>query len=148
MVDHPIRSRTITVDLIDHNDGLQPQSQRLLGYEARLRHGPFDGIDKQQDTINHAKHALHFTAKVRVTRCIHDVDVHALVINGQILGQNRDTPFLFEIVRVHDAFDNVLVRRKTPCLLQQLVDQCRLTVVDVSNNRDVTNGTGHIGVTL
>ena len=74
--------------------------------------------------------------------------MHALIIDRQILGQNRDAPFLFQVVRVHDAFGDVLVGRESTCLMQQLIDERSLAVVDVGNDGDVSNGTGHIGVTL
>ena len=91
---------------------------------------------------------LDLTAEVGVSRRIDDVDVHALIIDRQVLGQDRDTPLPFQVVRIHDAFGDVLVGRKTACLMQQFIDKRSLAVVDVGNDGDVANWTGHVGVTL
>jgi hypothetical protein len=47
-VDHVVGARAGSVDLVDDDDGLEAQRQRLLGDEARLRHRAFDGVDQQQ----------------------------------------------------------------------------------------------------
>jgi hypothetical protein len=75
VVDHPVRTGARTVDLVDHDDGLEAQRQRLAGHEAGLRHRAFDGIDQQQHAVDHRQHALDFTAEVGVARGVDDVDV-------------------------------------------------------------------------
>jgi len=148
MIDHPVGAGAIAVDLVDHDDRLQAQRERLLGHETRLRHRPLDRIDQQQNAVDHAQHPFHLAAEVRVSRRIDDVDVHALVIDRQILGQDRDAAFLFQVVRIHDPLYDVLVGREGACLLQQLIHKRGLAVVDVGDDGDVTNGTGHERVTL
>ena len=39
-----------------------------------------------------------------------------------------------------DLFGNVLIGGKSPCLLQQLIDQGGLAVVDVGDNGNIANG--------
>ena len=145
VIDHPVRTRPVAVDLVDHNNRLQAQRQRLFGHKTRLRHRAFDGIDQQQHAIDHRQHALDLATEVGVARGIDDVDMHALVIDGQILGQDRDSAFFFQVVRVHDPFGNVLVGRESASLMQQLIDERGLAVVDVSDDGNVANGTGHVG---
>ena len=41
------------VDLVDDDDRLQPQPQRLAGDELGLRHRAFGGIDQQDDPVDH-----------------------------------------------------------------------------------------------
>jgi len=48
-----------------------------------------------------------------------------------------------EVVRVHDALLDVLVRGKGARLLQQFVDQRGLAVVDVGDDGDVAQGARH-----
>ena len=41
------------VDLVDDNDDLVPQLQRLLQHEAGLRHGALRGVYQQQNAVDH-----------------------------------------------------------------------------------------------
>ena len=143
LVDDPVRARTVAVNLVDHHDRLEAQGQRLLGHEAGLRHRAFDSIDEKQHAVDHAQHALDLATEVSVPRGVDDVDVHTLVIDRQVLGQDGDAPLLFEVVRIHHALGDVLVRGEGAGLLQELVDEGGLAVVDVGNDGDVTDGTGH-----
>ena len=108
-IDHEIRTRARTVDLVDHHDGLEAQGQRLARDEDGLRHGAFDGIDQQQDAIDHRQHPLDFAAEVGVSRGVDDVDVRAFVFDGAVLGQNGDAAFFLDVVRIHDPFGHRLV---------------------------------------
>ncbi len=78
---------------------------------------------------------------------VDDVDVRAEVLDGAILGEDRDPALAFEIVGIHHPLDDVLVRSKRPRLDEQLVDQRRLAVVDVGDDRDIAQGprSGHMG---
>jgi hypothetical protein len=148
VIDDPVRARAVAVDLVDHDDRLQTERQRLLGHEACLRHRTFDGIDQQQDAIDHRQHTFHFAPEIGVSRRVDDVDMHVAIVHGQILGQNGDSPFLLEVVRVHHPLGDVLVGGEGARLNQQLVDQRGLAVVDVGNDGDVTDGAGHKGSSL
>jgi hypothetical protein len=68
LVDHPFGPRSRPIDLVDDDDRRQAQLQRLERHEPRLRHRPFDGIDQQQHAVDHAQHALDFSAEVSVPR--------------------------------------------------------------------------------
>src|SRR5690554_2431790 len=48
LVDDPVRTRTRSVDLVDHDDGLEAILKGLLCYETCLRHRAVDRIDQQQ----------------------------------------------------------------------------------------------------
>ncbi|KCB28214.1 hypothetical protein L543_2719 [Bordetella hinzii L60] len=142
-VDDKVRARAGTVDLVDHDNGLEAQGQRLAGHEDGLRHRAFHRVDQQQHAIDHGQHALDLAAEVGVSRGVDDVDVGALVLDGAILGQNRDAAFFFQVVRVHDPFSDRLVLAEGAGLAQQLVDQGRLAVVHVGDDGDVAQCAGH-----
>ena len=77
---------------------------------------------------------------------VDNVDVHAVIVNRRVLGENGDAPLALDVIGVHDPLGNVLVRGKGACLMQQLVDQRGLAMVNVGNDGDVadgTFGTGH-----
>ena len=52
-IEHPVRARAGTIDLVDHDDRLEAHLEGFLGDEARLRHRPVHGIDQDQHRIDH-----------------------------------------------------------------------------------------------
>jgi hypothetical protein len=54
-----------------------------------------------------------------------------------------DAALALDVVRIHDAFDEVLVRGEGARLLQQFVDERGLPVVDVGDDGDVSERAGH-----
>ena len=74
-----------------------------------------------------------------MTGSIDDVDLHIVVEDGRVLGQNRDAALALQLVGVHHAFDVVFVGAKSAALLQHGIDQSGLAMVNVRNNGDVAN---------
>ena len=139
LVDDPVGARARTVDLVHDDDGVEAERQRLARDEARLRHRAFDRVDDQQHRVDHRQHAFHFAAEVGVPGRVDDVDARAAVFDGAVLRQDRDATFLFDVVRVHDALGDFLVRGEGAGLTQQAVDQRGLAMVDVRDDGDVAN---------
>ena len=137
LVEHPVRARFVTVDLVDHDDRTQTVREGLLRDEPRLRHRAVDRVHEQQHRIDHRQHALDFAAEIGVPGRIDDVDAVAVPLDGRVLGQDGDAAFLFERVRVHDALWNDRAGVKRAGLLQELVDQRGLAMVDMRDDRDV-----------
>ncbi len=65
------------------------------------------------------------------------------ILDRAVLRENGDATFPLEIVRVHDAVGDVLVRCEGAGLAQQLIDEGGLAVVDVGDDRDIAEGAGH-----
>ena len=145
LVDHPVRAGAGAVDLVDDDDGLEAERQRLARDEARLRHRALDGIDQQQHAVDHRQHALDLAAEVGVARRVDDVDVGAVVVDGAVLGEDGDAALALQVVRVHHALGHLLVRGEGAGLAQQLVDERGLAVVDVGDDGDVAEGAGSDG---
>ena len=145
LVHDPLGSRAGTIDFVHDDDRLQSQRERLARDEPRLRHRPVHCIDEQQDAVDHREHALDLAAEVGVSRRVHDVDVRAVIGHRAVFRENRDPALTLEIVRIHDALDEVLMGRERARLPQQLVDERRLAVVDVGDDRDVAKGARHGG---
>jgi hypothetical protein len=72
-----------------------------------------------------------------VARGVDDVDQDVVVVNGGVLGQNRDAALALQLVAVHGALGDPLVGAEGAALVQQRVDQGGLAVVDVGDDRDV-----------
>ena len=103
LVHHFVRPGVGPIDLVDHHDRPHSALEGLRQHETRLRHGPFRGVDQQQGPVRHAHHPLHFAAKIGVARRVDDVDLHPVVWNRDILGQDRYPPFPLQFVGVQDA---------------------------------------------
>src|SRR5215470_11793459 len=97
------------------------------------------GVDQEQHAVDEGQGALDLRAEVGVAGSVHDVDVDAPVGNGRVLGHDRDALLALEVDRVHDALGYRLVLAEEPRLPEHRVDQGGLAVVDVSDDRDVTN---------
>ena len=142
-VDDPVGAHARPVHLVHDDDRPQAERERFAGDEPGLRHRPFDRVDEQQHAVDHAEHALDLTAEVRVPGCVHDVDVHAGVVDRAVLGEDRDAALALEVVRIHHPLGRAFVGGEGSGLLQQAVDERRLAVVDVGDDGDVADEAGH-----
>ena len=106
------------IDLIDHDDRLEPTLQGLAKHESGLRERTFRGIDQQQCPVGHLQNAFDFAAKVGVARSVDDVDLHSLVGEGDVLSGDRDAAFFFQVVAVQDAFFTQLAVAKLAALTE------------------------------
>ena len=124
------------VDLVDGDDRAQP---RLSAFDTTnlVCGSGLGGVDQHDDTVDHVEDALDFAAEVGVARRVDDVDARALPHERGALGEDRDAALAFQIVGIHGALDDALVLAKRARLFQKLVDERRLAMVDVRDDRDV-----------
>ena len=127
------------VDLIHRHDHLVTQLQRLLQHKTSLRHRAFRCIHQQNNAIDHLQNTLHLTAKVSVAGGVNNIDLHILILDGGVLGQNGDATLTLQIAGVHDAVHSGLIFTVDTALLQHLVHQGSLTVVNVCDDRNIAN---------
>ena len=101
----------------------------------------FRRIHDQQHAVDHVHDALDLTAEVGVSRSIHNVNVGVLVLEGGVLGADRDALLLFQVHGIHQALDLglSLVGAEGSGLLQKAVDEGGLAVVDVGDDRDISD---------
>src|SRR5262245_45564300 len=66
---------------------------------------------------------LHLAAEIGVPRRVDNIDLHPLVRERNVLGENRDAPLSLQIVRVEDALPLQLRFAEQAALAQQAVDQ-------------------------
>ena len=128
---------TRTVDLVDDDHDLEAGVDSVTQHEAGLGHGALKGIDQQQGAVGHAQHALDLAAKVGVARGVDDVDLDVLVLDRDVLGENRDAALALLVVRVQDAVLDLLVGTEGVRGTQELINHRRLAVVDVGDDGDV-----------
>ena len=147
LVDDLARPRVGLVDLVDADDGFEPDLQRLADHELGLRHRPFGGVDQHDRPVDHRQNALDLAAEIGVAWRIDDIDANVLPHHRSRLGENGDAALAFEVVRIHHPFGDPLVVAKRAGLLQEAVDEGRLAMVDVGDDGDVAkfHGTGFTG---
>ena len=72
-----------------------------------------------------------------MARRVDDVDQEILVVDGRVLGHDRDAALPLELVAVHGALGHALVGAERAALVQQRIDERRLAVIDVRDDGDV-----------
>ncbi len=134
-----MRALLDAVDLVDHEDRLQAVLERLAQHEAGLGHHALDRAGEQQHRVDHAEHALDLAAEVGVAGGVDQVDVDALVVDRGVLGVDRNAAFALEIFAVHHALGRGVLGRQRAGLAQQPIEQRRLAVVDVRDDREIAD---------
>ena len=127
-----------TIDLVDDDHDLEAGVDSVTQHEAGLGHGALKGVDQQQGAVGHTQHALDLAAKVGVARGVDDVDLDVLVLDRDVLGENRNAALALLVVRVQDAVLDLLVGTEGVRGTQELIDHRRLAVVDVGDDGDVS----------
>ena len=126
-----------SVDLVDRDDDRQVAGHRLLEDVAGLGQRALRGVDEEQHGVDHQQAPLDLAAEVGVARRVDDVQADAAVVDGRLLGEDRDALLALEVHRVEDAVDDGLVRPERAGLAEHRVDERGLAVVDVGDDGDV-----------
>jgi hypothetical protein len=134
LIKYPVGPCAIAVDLVDNDYRHQAARKCLLGDEARLRHRAVDGVDQEQHAVHHRQHPLDLATEVGMARRVDDIDAIVAPADRRVLGKDRDTAFLFQVVRIHDPFRHDGARAERTRLLEELVDQRRFAVIDVRDD--------------
>src|SRR5581483_4579534 len=134
------------VDLVDDEDGRKFRLERLAQHVASLGQRTFAGVHQQHDAVDHLQGALDFAAEIAVPRRIHNVDLHPVIQDGGILGQDADAAFAFQLVRIHHALNHGFVGPEGAALTQHGIDQRGLAVVNVRNDGNIANPRIHFYV--
>ena len=136
----------VTVDLVDDDDRLEAELQRLRQHEFGLRHHAFGRIDQQHDAIDHRQDALDLAAEIGMARRVDDIDADAVPLDAGAFGQDGDAALALQIVGVHGAVGHLLVLAHRTGLAQQRVHQRGLAMVDMGddgNIADIHGGSQH-----
>ena len=86
LVEHLDRPRVGPVDLVDDDDRLEPDLERLDDHELGLRQRPLGGVDQHQRAVDHVEDALDLAAEIGVARRVDDVD-------ARVLPEDRGAPW-------------------------------------------------------
>ena len=86
LIDHLTNSRSGSVDLIDHNQGLYILLECLSEDKFSLSHRPLGGTDHQAHPIDHVHNSLDLTSEILMARRVHNVYAVVVVANVSALG--------------------------------------------------------------
>ena len=152
LVDDLVDAGVGPVDLVDHEHHRQPGLEGLAEHEPGLGEGALGGVDQQEHAVDHGQATLDLAAEVGVARGVDDVDLHAVVEHGGVLGEDGDALLALEVAGVHDPLVDRLVVPEGTGLPEHGVHQGGLPVVDVGHDghvADVVTGQdGHGGSRL
>ena len=126
-----------TVDLVDDENHGKLGLKRLAQHEARLRQRPLTRVDEEQNSIDHGQTTLYLTAEIGMARRVDDVDLDVAVTNRRVLGEDRDALLSLQVVRVHHTLADVLIGSESTRLPEHGIDECRLTMINMRDDRDV-----------
>jgi hypothetical protein len=101
--------------------------------------GPSEASTSSITPSDHGQAALDLAAEVGVPRRVDDVDLDPAVPDGGVLGEDRDPLLALEVHRVEDALGDLLVLPERAGLPEHRVDERRLAVIDVRDDRDVAD---------
>src|SRR5579883_2119940 len=138
-VDDFFRTGIFAIDLVDYDDRAQIELQRFSQHETSLRHDAFGRVHQEQHALHHLQHALDLAAEIRVAGRIDDVQLDVAVVDRRILREDGDAALALERIRIHHASLDALPLTENAALTQHLIDERGLAVIDVRNDRDVTN---------
>ena len=137
LVHDGLGARVGPVDLVHDEDDRKPRLERLAQDEPRLGQRALARVDEEEHAVDHRQAALDLAAEVGVAGRVDDVHLRVADLDGRVLGEDRDALLALEVHRVQHALRDVLVVAERAGLPEQRVDERRLAVVDVRDDRDV-----------
>ena len=127
-----------TVGFIYNDDNFMAQLQRFLQNETGLWHWTLEGVYQQDNTVYHFQNTLNFAAEVSMAWGIDNVDFYIFISDCSIFCKNGDAAFFFQVTGVHNTVLYGLVFAESTALFQHLVNQGGFTVVNVGDDRNIS----------
>ena len=131
------------VDLVDDGDDLEMVVDREMGVRKRLRLDALARIDDEQRALAGGKRPAHLIAEVNVTGRVDEVEDVVLAVLRAVVEAHRvlldgDAPLLLELHGVQNLRAHFAGGERARGL-EQAVGQRRLAVVDVGDDREVSD---------
>ncbi|CAB4734321.1 unannotated protein [freshwater metagenome] len=144
LVEDFLRPGVVTINLVDDHDGGQIGHQSLLQHVPGLGKGALSSINEEQYAVHHREGSLDLPTEIGVAGRVNQIDLDTLPVHRGGLGQDGDAALALLVVRVHDPVDDCLVRCEGTGGAQKRIHECRLAVIDVRDEGNVTEGSsGH-----
>ena len=138
-VQNLIRPCVSAIDFVDHDNDFQSCFQSLAQHKTCLRKRSLRCVHQQKRPIHHHQRTFHFSAEIRMTRSIKNIDFDLTPSNRTVFGRYRDSPFLFKVHVIHQSFTDLLIFPEKPCLTEHLVDKGGFAMVNMGNDGNVAD---------
>ena len=136
---HLVGTAVELIDLIHDDDGLLAHLKSLLEDETCLGHATLESIHQEEHSVGHVEDALDLTSEIAMSGSVYDVDLDPLVDNGDVLGQDGDATLALKVVVVEDELSEIFGLADKVGLIDHAIDQRGLAVVDVGDDRYVSD---------
>ncbi len=140
---HLVRLRPRQIDLVDDRDDLEVVVDGQVGIGQRLRLDALRGIDQQQGALAGRERSRHFVREVHVPGRVDEIEDVVVAVLGVVIQPDgvrldRDPALALEVHGIQD------LRLHLPGLqrageFQEAIRQRRLAVVDVGDDREVSD---------
>jgi hypothetical protein len=118
----------------------------MAKHKLGLGHGPFYRINQQQAAVRHVDDTFYLPTEIGMPRSINEIDINAPVHYGRILSHDGNPLFPLKGITVHYQLAYCLVISKDLALLEHGIYQGGLAMVNVGNNRDISDITAIVHV--
>ena len=119
--------------------GCRPHSSALVSTNRVCGMGPSAASTSTSAPSAIRRTALDLAAEIGVAGRVDEIDLHVLVVHGDVLGEDRDAPLALQFVGIEDAIADQLAGAELAALPEQAIDQRRLAVVDVGDDGDIAD---------
>ena len=120
--------------------GRRPHSNALRSTKRVCGSGPSAASTSSRHAVGHLQDAFDLAAEVGVARRVDDVDLGAADVQGDVLGQDGDAAFAFQVVGVENARrPRSSLSRNMPDWRMHLIDERGFAMIDVGDDGDVAN---------
>ena len=126
------------VDLVRDRHDLELVLDREVCVCERLRLDPLCGVDDEHGALAGLQRPGHLVGEVDVARCVDQVELVPFPVDAHGLRLDRDAALPLEIHRVEQLVAHVTLADRVR-ELQHTVGKRRLAVVDVRDDREVTD---------
>jgi len=131
------------VHLVQHRQHFYAELDGRVAVGHRLRLHALRGVDHQQRALAGGQRSAHLVAEVHVPRGVDQIKVVALPVGAHVLqrgglGFDGDAALALQVHRIEDLRLHLAVGQAA-ATLDQAVGERRLAVVDVGDDREVTD---------
>ena len=139
----PFRLGGRQVDLVEHRHDLVPGVERMIDIGERLRLDPLARVDDQERALASGERSRHLVSEVDMAGRVHEVEDIKLAVVGPVFEPDRlsldgDAALALDVHGIEHLLDHLALGDR-PRLLDEPVGERRFAVVDVSDDREVSD---------
>ena len=98
-----------------------------------------ESVDEKKHAVAKPEHALNLAAEIRVSGSVDDVDCSVFVFDRRVFRKDRYATLALDVVAVHNALRDDLIRAENAALPEHSVDKRSLAVVNVRDYRNISD---------